>query len=187
MGKAFVAKLAKEGARDPEALAAWIGRKKHGKAFAKLSAAGRKKADGADGKKTETGSALGKQESTVRRVSVVDRLAPPGAKKGTPAQVKQIAEISSAIDHALANGWEAVPGSRPGEVKIRRTTTHDTPEGIPDRWWGSPTYEAHEFISVVSDGIKIVGAFREESNAPWVGGRGAQKISAKKAREFLNT
>lgn len=44
MGKAFVAKLAKQGARDPEALAAWIGRKKHGgKAFGKLSAAGRKK------------------------------------------------------------------------------------------------------------------------------------------------
>lgn len=39
MGKAFVAKLAKEGARDPEALAAWIGRKKHGKkAFQKLAA-----------------------------------------------------------------------------------------------------------------------------------------------------
>ncbi|MDI9885320.1 hypothetical protein QMZ92_13180 [Streptomyces sp. HNM0645] len=42
MGKAFVAKLAKEGARDPEALAAWIGRKKHGKAFGKLAVAGRK-------------------------------------------------------------------------------------------------------------------------------------------------
>lgn len=44
MGKAFVSKLAREGARDPEALAAWIGRKKHGKgAFAKLAAKGRKK------------------------------------------------------------------------------------------------------------------------------------------------
>ena len=44
MGKAFVAKLAKEGARDPEALAAWIGRKKHGAAaFKKLAAAGQKK------------------------------------------------------------------------------------------------------------------------------------------------
>lgn len=46
MGKAFVAKLAKQGARDPEALAAWIGRKKHGKAFAKLSAKGRKDSGG---------------------------------------------------------------------------------------------------------------------------------------------
>lgn len=47
MGKAFVAKLAKEGARDPEALAAWIGRKKHGaKAFGKLATAGRKKGHG---------------------------------------------------------------------------------------------------------------------------------------------
>ncbi|TXS22623.1 hypothetical protein EAO71_24285 [Streptomyces sp. ms191] len=42
MGKAFVAKLAKEGARNPEALAAWIGRQKHGrKAFQQLAAAGR--------------------------------------------------------------------------------------------------------------------------------------------------
>lgn len=42
MGKAFVAKLAKAGARDPEALAAWIGRKKHGKAaFRRLAAGGR--------------------------------------------------------------------------------------------------------------------------------------------------
>ncbi|MFF8290432.1 hypothetical protein ACF068_14555 [Streptomyces sp. NPDC016309] len=40
-------KLAKEGARDPEALAAWIGRKKHGaKAFKQLAAAGRGKAEG---------------------------------------------------------------------------------------------------------------------------------------------
>ncbi|NUK22062.1 hypothetical protein [Streptomyces lunaelactis] len=42
MGKAFVAKLAKEGARDPEALAAWIGRQKHGKrGFQTLAKAGR--------------------------------------------------------------------------------------------------------------------------------------------------
>lgn len=47
MGKAFVAKLARKGARDPEALAAWIGRKKHGNgAFAKLSAKGRKAGGG---------------------------------------------------------------------------------------------------------------------------------------------
>jgi hypothetical protein len=46
MGKAFVNKLAKEGARDPEALAAWIGRKKHGaKAFGKLAAAGKRNRD----------------------------------------------------------------------------------------------------------------------------------------------
>lgn len=50
MGKAFVAKLAKQGARDPEALAAWIGRKKHGKSFAKLAAAGRKKQTGESAK-----------------------------------------------------------------------------------------------------------------------------------------
>lgn len=57
MGKAFVAKLAKEGARDPEALAAWIGRKKHGKAaFAKLAAKGRK-SDGSSDRKASPSSA----------------------------------------------------------------------------------------------------------------------------------
>ncbi|MFF6940459.1 hypothetical protein [Streptomyces lavendulae] len=50
MGKAFVSKLAKEGARDPEALAAWIGRKKHGKAFGKLTAAGKKPGSASDKK-----------------------------------------------------------------------------------------------------------------------------------------
>jgi hypothetical protein len=42
MGKAFVAKLARQGARNPEALAAWIGRQKFGKvAFQRLAKAGR--------------------------------------------------------------------------------------------------------------------------------------------------
>jgi hypothetical protein len=41
--KALSAKLAAKGAHDPDALAAYIGRKKHGKAaFQKLAAAGRK-------------------------------------------------------------------------------------------------------------------------------------------------
>jgi hypothetical protein len=41
VGRAFVNKLAAEGARDPEALAAWIGRQKHGrKAFQRLARAG---------------------------------------------------------------------------------------------------------------------------------------------------
>lgn len=46
MGKAFVAKLAKEGARDPEALAAWIGRKKHGAAFGKKPGGAKKETGG---------------------------------------------------------------------------------------------------------------------------------------------
>jgi hypothetical protein len=46
MGKAFVAKLAQKGARDPEALAAWIGRQKHGRrAFQNLAKAGREQAE----------------------------------------------------------------------------------------------------------------------------------------------
>lgn len=46
MGRAFVAKLARQGARDPEALAAWIGRQKHGRAaFQQLAKAGRDDAE----------------------------------------------------------------------------------------------------------------------------------------------
>ncbi|MFD8027823.1 hypothetical protein ACFV3F_03535 [Streptomyces sp. NPDC059717] len=46
MGKAFVAQLARKGARDPEALAAWIGRRKLGhKAFQGLAKAGRVRAE----------------------------------------------------------------------------------------------------------------------------------------------
>ena len=42
--KALKGKLAKKGAKNPGALAAWIGRKKYGKAkFQKLAAKGRKK------------------------------------------------------------------------------------------------------------------------------------------------
>ncbi|MFE2019879.1 hypothetical protein ACFW9O_17770 [Streptomyces sp. NPDC059499] len=45
MPSQFVSKLAAKGARDPEALAAWIGRQKFGKkAFGRLAAAGRKNA-----------------------------------------------------------------------------------------------------------------------------------------------
>tara|TARA_R110000824_G_scaffold284670_1_gene472916 strand:+ start:481 stop:717 length:237 start_codon:yes stop_codon:yes gene_type:complete len=42
--KQLSSKLKKKGAKDPKALAAWIGRKKYGpKKFAKLSAKGRKR------------------------------------------------------------------------------------------------------------------------------------------------
>jgi len=42
--KKLTGQLAKKGAKNPKALAAWIGRKKYGKAkFQKLSAKGRKK------------------------------------------------------------------------------------------------------------------------------------------------
>lgn len=46
MGRAFVAKLARKGARDPEALAAWIGRRKWGKAaFQRRAEAAQKRAE----------------------------------------------------------------------------------------------------------------------------------------------
>jgi hypothetical protein len=74
MGKAFVAKLAKQGARDPEALAAWIGRKKHGKAFAKLAAAGRKN-QSSEGAKPSSGAAK-------KTASAPKRAAPRDMKRG---------------------------------------------------------------------------------------------------------
>ncbi|TLQ43478.1 hypothetical protein [Streptomyces marianii] len=46
MGRAFVAKLARQGARDPQALAAWIGRRKLGKAaFQRIAKQGRDDAE----------------------------------------------------------------------------------------------------------------------------------------------
>lgn len=60
MGKAFVSKLAAEGARDPEALAAWIGRKKYGgPAFANLAAASRKKSGGKSTSREESSEVRG--------------------------------------------------------------------------------------------------------------------------------
>lgn len=171
MGKAFVAKLAKEGARDPEALAAWIGRRKHGtKAFGKRTAAGRKK------------SGSSEPSNDARAAAPVKAAASPGAPKA--AVPKQVAEMRAAIEHALANGWDRVPGA-PGEVKIRRSQTHQTPSNIPASWWDQPTYESHEFVSVRVTGGRI-SAFHEESPSPWVGGRGTRSVSAKKAREILN-
>jgi hypothetical protein len=171
MGKAFVAKLAKEGARDPEALAAWIGRKKHGPAaFKKLSAAGRR-----------PGTKSGNPEASKQ---APPEPAAPRQPKPRLGQSKQVSDVRDAFKQALAGDWERVPG-RPGELKIRRTTTHRTPDNIPDKWWGEPTYEEHEFVSVLSDGKKILAAYVEESGAPWTGGRGAQKMSIKKLLQKL--
>ena len=41
--KALTSKLSKKGAKNPKALAAWIGRKKYGNRMAKMSAKGRKR------------------------------------------------------------------------------------------------------------------------------------------------
>lgn len=44
--KALSAELARKGARDPDALAAAIGRKKYGRKFAKMGAMGKRSAKG---------------------------------------------------------------------------------------------------------------------------------------------
>lgn len=66
MGKAFVAKLARKGARDPEALAAWIGRRKLGKRpFQKLARTARE------------GKAAALRDAADRR-RLLDRVRPDG-------------------------------------------------------------------------------------------------------------
>lgn len=91
MGKAFVAKLAKQGARDPEALAAWIGRKKHGKAFTKLAAAGRKK-QSSEGAKTSSGPPPKKAASAPKRA------APRDMKRGFQPGSSQFALSDSDVE-----------------------------------------------------------------------------------------
>jgi hypothetical protein len=44
--KAMVEALKMKGAKSPEALAAWVGRRKYGKQFQKMAVAGRKRAKG---------------------------------------------------------------------------------------------------------------------------------------------
>lgn len=119
MGKAFVAKLAKEGARDPEALAAWIGRKKHGRqAFSQLAANGRKDSSStAPARKHAAASAAVRAKTMNRdeRITVnrrareltteeglraADARTPSEAEATTRAQVLE----RRAIDRAAARG-----------------------------------------------------------------------------------
>lgn len=112
MGKAFVAKLAAEGAHNPEALAAWIGRHKHGKAaFAKLSAAGRKAGDGKGGKggdsgpskdsaaaaeaAREAGAHARLREATARRAAI---------RENRPAEVTRDVEALASAQQRYSSG-----------------------------------------------------------------------------------
>lgn len=90
MGKAFVAKLAKAGARDPEALAAWIGRKKHGAAFGKLAKAGKEKASAKPAARQQRQMTPGQAAERARKASaaVADHDAPkPTTRNGRPGYI----------------------------------------------------------------------------------------------------
>lgn len=163
MGKAFVAKLAAKGAHDPEALAAWIGRKKHGKeAFAKLATAAAKK-------KHDTSH---------------EEHAKPAPAKGSSADTraeKTTQDTRDALNHALKNGWQRVPNQ--GNT-VRRTTTHDTPAHIPASWWPGKTHEKHEFVTFIAHGGKVTGAIHSPAAPPWVERRD-RKVSVKAAHQIL--
>ncbi|MBL1100138.1 hypothetical protein [Streptomyces coffeae] len=98
MGKAFVAKLAKQGARDPEALAAWIGRKKHGAAaFKKLAVTGRKGDKGNSSKPSATDRKMTREE----RVQVGRLVADLWSEKAfnrADAQTPQVENAASRED-----------------------------------------------------------------------------------------
>lgn len=113
MGKAFVAKLAREGARDPEALAAWIGRKKHGRqAFAKLAAKGQKASSRASAAPAAVRaktmnrderiavSRRARELTTEEGLRAADARTPSEAEATTRAQVLE----RRAIDRAAARG-----------------------------------------------------------------------------------
>ncbi|CAL9503574.1 hypothetical protein [Streptomyces sp. enrichment culture] len=120
MGKAFVAKLARQGARDPEALAAWIGRKKHGRAaFSKLAAKGRKDGSGssaAPARKPAASAAVRAKTMTrderiavnrrAREITTEEGLRAADARTPSEAEATTRAEVLErrAIDKAAARG-----------------------------------------------------------------------------------
>lgn len=104
MGKAFVAKLAKGGARDPEALAAWIGRNKHGKeGFQKLGKA--KGGDRADVLRDHAKKLTEKIQESNSRISTLNPKYDhaQAAKLHSEAQKAYEAAANAEADEGLAN------------------------------------------------------------------------------------
>ncbi|MFE5895840.1 hypothetical protein ACFQ67_00165 [Streptomyces sp. NPDC056488] len=106
MGKAFVAKLAREGARDPQALAAWIGRKKHGKAFGKLAA------------KDSGGKSSGpKNGAGAKRQATVDRLNSGGGDDRRTEMSREEKRLVAATAERFATD--------PSSLRSERSQGHD--------------------------------------------------------------
>lgn len=112
MPSAFVAKLAREGARNPEALAAWIGRKKHGTSFAKLATAGRKDDDGKASKPKNSKA----DRAEARRQNTVDRLN-SGGDAGRSEMSREEKRLIEATAERLAND--------PASLRSERSQGHD--------------------------------------------------------------
>lgn len=115
MGKAFVAKLAKAGARDPEALAAWIGRRKHGSSFGKLSSGGKKgsdsgKAHAAPGGRAKAPTSEGRWQAAKAATEAAEKSQGQranGAPIG-PLSPEYDREKAKAAHKAARKAWEAV-------------------------------------------------------------------------------
>jgi hypothetical protein len=103
MPSAFVSKLAAQGARDPEALAAWIGRRKHGAtAFTRLATAGRGKS--APGKAVQEKTMTRQERAQVNRTAA--ELWTETAFNRADAQTPQEADAKTREDVLTRRGIE---------------------------------------------------------------------------------
>ncbi|MGW8988713.1 hypothetical protein ACWGRF_02060 [Streptomyces zhihengii] len=131
MPSAFVSKLARQGARNPEALAAWIGRKKLGKAaFTKLAAkdngggskpaksSGNSRADRAESRRQDTAARLnsggdaGREQMSKEEQRLVSSLAERLAKD--PASLRS--------ERSQGHGDESKAKTRTEVLRARAVT-----------------------------------------------------------------
>jgi hypothetical protein len=154
----FVSKLAAAGARDPEALAAWIGRKKHGKAaFAKLSSGGQKKASSkASGSPQKTAASQARDAERERNEGALARLrdmaaARTATRENRPAEVTaDVEQVKKALDRfksGLGSGNIArVPDERLSQYASTLQKVQNRPPAEFDR---SETRALYDFGHLV--------------------------------------
>lgn len=188
MSKAFVAKLAKEGARDPEALAAWIGRKKHGAgAFKKLAAAGRGK--GGAGSTSSPGRGGGRGES-----SAPQRAEPRDMKRGFQSSTGHLevtdSELETLRDQAAFNRGQLAmldaAGARDSAAEVR-TKLAEQEKKIADAEYARETVAGRrEYDEAVQEERKAVNeavSKARKSNDPddWAAAASAAEGFAQRA------
>lgn len=94
----------------------------------------------------------------------------------------RIAELQSHLAEAAKTGWHPTPGKPNGLSRIVR---HDTPENLPERWWGMPTYDSHEFLTFLfTDRNRVPKVIYGVTRTPWTG-RQDSSISYRKALTLL--
>lgn len=94
----------------------------------------------------------------------------------TPTGQRLLDAMRAALD---SDTWKRVPDQY---ALCIRFDVEDvpTPETIPTRWWGAPTYSRHQFLTFLSRTPIIWGV----SGAPWVG-RQDSRVSYRDAFEIL--